>query len=424
MTGVRTVSHEATEITELEAAAECLLRFAASMLRAGDIGFRAREAIDRLAAKMALRDVVVALAFESVTLDARRDGESVTLVRRLGSPGINADRIRALERLSRDAPRGVTPQELTVQLDGIDAKPPLRNAFVVALAVGLACASFAFLNDGGPGPMLAAAIGGGIGQFLRMKLLAHKLNQFVTTAICAIAASAIYCLLATALALAGANMPSHAAGFISSVLFLVPGFPMVAAVIDVVQGDLTVGVTRFAYCMTLVMAAAFGICLVAGLAALSPTPPTAWAIGEPLALLIRAAATLIGAIGFAILYNSAWRTVLLVGVLALVGNDLRLGLNDVGMALAPATFLGALTVGLLASLVRTLTHEPRIALTVPAIVIMVPGTPIYTAVVRLAQSDFGGAVPPLVAAIFVLSAMAIALVIARLVTEPRWLFDP
>ena len=41
-----------------------------------------------------------------------------------------------------------------------------------------------------------------------------------------------------------------------------------------------------------------------------------------------------------------------------------------GMALPPATFLGALAVGVLASLVRPHVHEPRIALTVAGIIIV------------------------------------------------------
>ena len=60
-----------------------------------------------------------------------------------------------------------------------------------------------------------------------------------------------------------------------------------------------------------------------------------------------------------------------VGFLALVGNELRLMLHDAGMMLAPATFLGALAVGLIASLGGQRLNEPRIALTVPGIITVV-----------------------------------------------------
>lgn len=54
-------------------------------------------------------------------------------------------------------------------------------------------------------------------------------------------------------------------------------------------------------------------------------------------------------------------------------NELRLALHDAGMMLAPATFFGALAVGLAASLAHQRLDLPRIAITVPGIIIMVPG---------------------------------------------------
>ena len=56
-------------------------------------------------------------------------------------------------------------------------------------------------------------------------------------------------------------------------------------------------------------------------------------------------------------------------------NTLRLELVDfTGMPAAAAAFIGALTAGLLASLIKKSHGYPRISLTVPSIVIMVPGT--------------------------------------------------
>ena len=64
---------------------------------------------------------------------------------------------------------------------------------------------------------------------------------------------------------------------------------------------------------------------------------------------------------------------LYVGVIALIGNELRLLLYNSGVPLPLATFLGALTVGLTASLAGRWMNEARMALTVPAAVMMVPG---------------------------------------------------
>jgi uncharacterized membrane protein YjjP (DUF1212 family) len=349
--------------------------------------------------------------------------QSFTAVRRVAGFAINADRISALDCLARKAPLGTTPEEIDTQLDALERAPALRLVHTVSAAVAIACGAFAFLNGGDLVAMLAAGIGGGVGQALRIQLLRRGLNQFVVTALCAIVASTVYCSIIFGLLALNVTAPTHGAGFISSVLFLIPGFPLVAAITDLAQGDFTVGVTRFAYGSMLTLAGAFGVSMVSSTFGLSATPLPPWSFGEPAMLLLRAVATAIGACGFAILYNSPWRTVLTVGVLALLGNDLRLGLHDAGMALPVATFIGALTVGLLASLGPVRAHGPRIVLTVPGIILMVPGTPLYTALIDFGQGDIVNAIEPLVTAGFIIGAMTVGLLTARLLTDRAWLYD-
>src|SRR5262249_6122745 len=154
--------------------------------------------------------------------------------------------------------------------------------------------------------------------------------QYAVTALCAFVAAGVYCLIAAAPMVAAASGDRHAVGFISSVLFLVPGFPFVAGLLDLLQHQTLAAVTRLAYGTMLLLAAALRLPSVAAAANLSigPVPPPT--LGEPVTLLLRAVASFVGGCGFAILYNSAPRTVLAVGVLALVGNELRLALHDAG----------------------------------------------------------------------------------------------
>lgn len=76
----------------------------------------------------------------------------------------------------------------------------------------------------------------------------------------------------------------------------------------------------------------------------SPPPPIE--LGYSLTLLLKEVASFVGGYGFALLFNSPARTALAVGLLALAANEFRLMLFDAGMALAPATFFGALAIGL------------------------------------------------------------------------------
>ena len=259
---------------------------------------------------------------------------------------------------------------------------------------------------------------------MRILLTRRQINQYAVTAVCAIVASSCYFLITTALARTGMAPPHHAAGFISSVLFLVPGFLLVAALLDLLAEQTLAGISRLAYGGMVLVAAAFGVSVVSfafGLTAQAPPPVP---LSETQILILRAVASMAGGCAFAIIYNSAWRTALTVGCLALLGNGLRLALHDHGVALAAATFAGALTIGVLASALRHHLQQPRISLTVPGIIIMVPGTPVFQAVLLFSQDDAMGGLRAAVLGVFVVGAMALGLAVARLATTRASLPGP
>ena len=150
------------------------------------------------------------------------------------------------------------------------------------------------------------------------------------------------------------------------------------------------------------------------------TPPQQMP-AKPLMIVAWAVASCCGGCGLAILYNGRYRNVLYVGVIALIGNEVRLLLHDAGVALPLATFLGALAVGLTASLVGRWIKEARVALTVPAAVMMVPG--LY-ALETLIYFDRGEILKGLSAAGsvgFVVGSIAFGLAAARFISQPEWL---
>jgi hypothetical protein len=87
-----------------------------------------------------------------------------------------------------------------------------------------------------------------------------------------------------------------------------------------------------------------------------------------------------------------------------MGNTLRLALHDAGLALPPATFVGALAVGLLASLSRRWLPEPRIALTVPGVIMMVPGLYAIETVVQCNEGEILAALRSAVLVVFIVGA--------------------
>ena len=100
----------------------------------------------------------------------------------------------------------------------------------------------------------------------------------------------------------------------------------------------------------ILLAVAFGLSIIVEVAEVDTSRQPPPELAYPAKLVLRAAASFIAASGFAISFNSPARTALAVGCLALVANELRLVLTDTGLMIAPAAFLGALSIGMLAVL--------------------------------------------------------------------------
>jgi len=408
---------ERVEGVALGDALDVLTRFGAALLRAGDTAHRVRELMGALARSMGLEPPSVSLTLNSITAGIRRGSEQATLLREIGPPAVNASRIVALEAIARAAAPGLRAADLAGQLAAAEATPGRYSVALIAAAVGAGCGCFAFLNGGGPLEIVGAGVGGGLGQWLRARLIHRGLNQHAVTAVCAVAAAATCAVIAFVSSRLGFGTAGHPAGLISSILFLVPGFPLVAGLLDLLQYQTLAAMTRFAYSAMIVLAAAFGFSLVVGLAGFDVASQPPLEMSASLKLLLRAVASFIGGWGFAVLFNSPARAALVVGVLSLVSNDLRLVLRDAGMMAAPAAFMGALTVGLMASLVASRLDVPRLALAVPGIIIMVPGIPAFQMIVLFNRGEMLEALQAASLCCFVTGALGIGLATARVLTE-------
>ena len=101
-----------------------------------------------------------------------------------------------------------------------------------------------------------------------------------------------------------------------------------------------------------------------------------------------------------------------------VANTLRLELVDLAnIPPAAAAFIGALTAGLLASLLKNKVGYPRISVTVPSIVIMVPGLYLYRGFYNLGIMSLSVAASWFASAILIIAALPLGLIFARILTD-------
>jgi uncharacterized membrane protein YjjB (DUF3815 family) len=152
-----------------------------------------------------------------------------------------------------------------------------------------------------------------------------------------------------------------------------------------------------------------------------PSEFTEQAIDDRLKISFRLIASFCGVYGFSFLYNSKRKMAFTAGLIGMVANTLRLELIDFTSIPVPmAAFIGALSSGLLASLIRERTVYPRITLTVPSIVIMVPGMFMYKAVYYLGNNDMTSASLWLGKAILIVASLPLGIVFARIFTDKNF----
>lgn len=397
-------------------------------LSAGTGSYRVKASMARVAAALGIERHQALVTLTEITTTSHRGDSFRTEVSEVRSVGVNANRLAELERHARGfeeaaRERQVTPQEVSADLDRIEAEPPLYSAALNGLWSGIACAGFSFLNGGGPIEIIAVFVGATAGQLLRRALLHRGLNQFGVTMLAALLASVTYLAFVSALQGLGATSTEHAAGYISSVLFLIPGFPLVTGALDLARLDFSAGLSRLTYALMILMSAALAVWGMSVVAGVSPDDAVGTPVTPGLLLVLRFLASFVGILGFALLFNSPWRMAVAAAGVGMVANVGRIYLVEQHVPVQAAAAAAALVVGIVAAYVAPRLDVPRVTIAVPAVVIMVPGVTAYRAIYHLSNDSTTDALAYAVQAGLVVAALSIGLAVARMITDPAWTFE-
>ncbi|WP_313661619.1 threonine/serine exporter family protein [Cellulosimicrobium cellulans] len=400
-----------------------VLRIGRLALSAGTGSYRVKSHMTRAARALGLDHIAAHVTLTEITATSYRGPIFRTELTEVRSIGINADRLAQLERFSAALPAGADLDAVDAELDRIARRPPLYGALLNALWAGIACAAFAFLNNGGLVECGAVLVAAALGQGVRRAMLHRGINQFGVTMLAAAVASLAYLVLVLALsALAGVD-GGHEAGYVSAVLFLVPGFALVTGALDLAKLDFSAGVARVTYALMILASAALAVWGVSAAAGLTPDPVPPPGLAEPLFFGLRSVASFLGVLGFALMFNSPWAMALGAASIGMVANVGRLLLVDADVVPQAAAAAAALLVGLLAATVAPALRVPRITVSVPAVVIMVPGVTAYRAVYEFNTGATAQALAYAVEAGLVIVALAIGLAVARMLTDREWTFE-
>ena len=141
--------------------------------------------------------------------------------------------------------------------------------------------------------------------------------------------------------------------------------------------------------------------------------------------LARTFCSFVASAGFAMLFNSTRRLCVYAGLICALVNPLRFFVVESGFNWQFSVGMEALAIGLLADVISRLSNfnYSRVSLSVPAAVLMVPGVPLYSALVHLNEGNTIGAIASLSEVSVVILAIGIGLSTARMLTDRNWLQD-
>ena len=192
-----------------------------------------------------------------ITMTIRHAGDDTirrTSVGKIGPAAFNFDIISQISSLSWEAhDEHLSFRELTEKYERIIRKPRISRWWVLVL-VTAANACFCRLFGGDVPAMGLVAAATFVGFFVRQEMSTRHANHMAIFLICSFIASLI--------ASAGfrfhlGTTPETALG--TSVLFLIPGVPLINSIFDLLEGHVLVGISRAVNALILIVCIALGL---------------------------------------------------------------------------------------------------------------------------------------------------------------------
>ncbi|MCC7207505.1 MAG: threonine/serine exporter family protein [Anaerolineae bacterium] len=431
----------ATETTETASAAHAplshgeladvlrvVMRFGVMMLQSGSTSFRVEEAMARLAAALRVDRLEAYVTPTGLIASAYSDREHRTQIMRIRNLGVDMNRLVVLELLSRNLPPGSTAADTEHRLDDIEKQGVLYSRGFIVASVALACGALALVLGGSVLDFFAAALGSGVAMFVRGSLGRRGFSPLPSTVVSAAVATAITLAMGALFtqigpALGIPNVPPLAV--IASVLLLVPGVPLVAALVDLTHLDLVSGTVRAAYAALLIVCIALGVLAVLALTDVNllGTTPLRGPEGLALPVALQLVYGFVITAGFGVLFNLPRYTLARTGLVGAVALAARFLGTHAGASPVTATFVAALVVGLVGYGQSRVFHIPRTVFTVTGIIGLVPGVAGFETLIFFQTGDILGGLQSFVTASLITGAIAAGLGTARILLDMEWRYS-
>jgi uncharacterized membrane protein YjjP (DUF1212 family) len=247
---------ESLEEKKIRSVGLMLLEVGSSLMSAGANTGRIRITLNRIvdAFGYSIETLITQRAL-MLTISDENDKYHFDVLKRTPPHGVNFRVVSGISRMSwRVVEEKWSEEQIMEELQRLTALPHYPR-IVVLLCVSLAGASFCRVAGGGYPDMLIAFAATFAGLFARQEAIKMKFNLYMCVYFASFAASLVSGLLAVKLGLGDAQQ--HA--FSTSVLFLIPGVPLINSFSDLIEGNTQVGIVRGINSLMIAFAIALGL---------------------------------------------------------------------------------------------------------------------------------------------------------------------
>ena len=207
----------------------------------------------RLGVALGVDSVECALTPNAVILSTLSNNHCITTTRKNTDKGINMQVVTEVQHIVIAAEHHI--YDLRHVREKVDRIKPLKyNRYLVVVMVGLSCACFSHLAGGDWTIFGITFIASALAMYIRQIISARHFNPLIVFAVTAFVASLV---AGSALKYELGNDPQIALA--SSVLLLVPGFPLVNSLADILKGHINMGIARWVIATVLTFGSCIGI---------------------------------------------------------------------------------------------------------------------------------------------------------------------
>ena len=298
------------------------------MLSCGTGAWRVRTSMNKLSKELGVT-CTVDVGLMSIEFNCFDGKDCVSQSLSIANTGVNTSKLYRMEQFVDSFPKEevhLTGEEIHKRLDEIERIHAIYSPVKLGLAAALACCAFTFLLGGGPVEMILAFLCAGIGNVIRTKLIKHNFTLFLNIAVSISCSCLLYSILLKLAEILFHVSALHEAGYICSILFIIPGFPFITSGIDLSKLDLRSGLERLSYSIIIVLVATMTAWIMALLLHLQPLNFTSLNLDPILLLILRLLTSFCGVFGFSIMFNSPVKMAAIAAVMGALSNTLRLEL--------------------------------------------------------------------------------------------------